>query len=135
MERETVVDEHEDLAVAHTIPDRDDLLVLVRLAAATVAARGEFDVDEIADLRLAVDELCLSLTRGTSGGTLRVRFALTGEQIEIGCEIDRVTPPMDEERDLSVRILEALVDEYGHQAIEGGSRSWLRKRRVGSSAR
>ena len=47
-----------------TIPVRADLVVLARLTAATVASRADFDVEEIEDLRLAVDELCISQVQG-----------------------------------------------------------------------
>ncbi len=38
----------------------DDLLVLARFTVSAVASRAGFDVEEIEDLRLAVDELCLA---------------------------------------------------------------------------
>ncbi len=46
-----------------TLPVRADLVVLARFAAGTIASRADFDVEEIEDLRLAVDELCVSLDR------------------------------------------------------------------------
>ena len=51
-----------------------DLLVLARLAVAHVASRSGFDIEEIEDLRLAVDELCLSVLAGRRDGRLLVRF-------------------------------------------------------------
>ena len=53
-----------------TIPVRADLVVLARLTAATVASRADFDVEEIEDLRLAVDELCISVIQGSADGRL-----------------------------------------------------------------
>ena len=47
--------------VGLSIPSGADLLVLARLTAATVASRAGFDVEEVEDLRLAVDELCVAL--------------------------------------------------------------------------
>jgi hypothetical protein len=34
--------------------------------------------------------------------------------------------------DLSERILDALVDEHGRDVVDGGERSWFRKRREGT---
>ena len=51
-----------------TLPIRADLVVLARFAAATIASRADFDVEEIEDLRLAVDELCISVADGSADG-------------------------------------------------------------------
>ena len=58
-----------------SIPVRADLVVLARLTAATVASRAGFGVDEIEDLRLAVEELCLSVVDGDDGGRLHLTYA------------------------------------------------------------
>ena len=58
-----------------TIPVTADLVVLARLTAATVASRADFDVEEIEDLRLAVDELCISVIQGSSDGRLDLQFS------------------------------------------------------------
>ena len=44
-----------------TIPVRSDLLILARLTAAAMAARAEFGIEDIEDLRLVVEELCISV--------------------------------------------------------------------------
>ena len=54
-------------AVELIIPVQSDLVVLARLTAATVASRAGFDVEEVEDLRLAVDELCVSIVNGSDG--------------------------------------------------------------------
>ena len=60
--------------VTLSIPVSADLLVLVRLTAATVASRAGFDVEEIEDLRLAVDELCISLVNEGGGRAAGARI-------------------------------------------------------------
>jgi len=44
-----------------TFPVRSDLLVLARLTAAALASRADFGIEDIEDLRLVVEELCLSV--------------------------------------------------------------------------
>jgi len=119
-----------------SIPVRADLVVLARLTAATIASRAGFGVEEIEDLRLAVDELCLSLVGGDSSGRLMLEYIRDNDVIEISCTYDpgaegggadRVSPKHD---DLSVRILEALVDQHGRDVASERPRAWLRKRRV-----
>lgn len=52
-------------------------LPIVRSIAANVAVRADFDLDAIADLRLAVDEACSTLiTRAVAGSTMTCRFAI-----------------------------------------------------------
>jgi serine/threonine-protein kinase RsbW len=118
-----------------TIPVEADLVVLARLTAATVASRAEFDVEEIEDLRLAVDELCVSLLQGGRNGRLDLQFTREDDVIEVSCTYSGTVdvPPSraaDEALDgLSARILDALVDEHGELDQDGQRRAWLRKRR------
>jgi serine/threonine-protein kinase RsbW len=118
-----------------SIPVRADLVVLARLTAATVASRASFDVEEIEDLRLAVDELCVSLVSEGSEGRLALRFVRGDEDIEVSCTYLAGSDPdgtaMSISSDgLSARILDALVDEHGRDGDGGQERIWLRKRRA-----
>jgi serine/threonine-protein kinase RsbW len=118
-------------SVALSLPVRSDLLVLARITAATMASRADFDIEEIEDLRLAVDELCLSVVGGARSGTVRLEFTLDGATITIACELDRSGERDDGlgpggPDDLSIRLIEALVDE--HRRDDDG-RAWLSKRR------
>jgi anti-sigma regulatory factor (Ser/Thr protein kinase) len=116
------------------IPAQSDLFVLARLTAATVASRAGFDVEEVEDFRLAVDELCVSIVDGSSAGRLSLTFISDGGSVEVICTLDGPEPaarPGDDgysEHDLSTRILDALVDEHGEEIGRGQQRVWLRKR-------
>ena len=118
-----------------TIPVQSDLLVLARLTASTVASRSSFDIEEIDDLRLAVDELCLSVLQGRRSGRLHLRVDGRADQIEVWCRYEGPEQPAtrtdDEDTDqLSGRILDALVDEHGTTALDGLPAGWLCKRRA-----
>jgi serine/threonine-protein kinase RsbW len=118
-----------------TIPVRADLVVLARLTAATVASRADFDIEEIEDLRLAVDELCSSLAHAGGDGRLDLRFSIDDGQIEVSCSHrgGSIVPGATNEGllgELSARILDALVDEHGQEMEDGQRRAWLRKRRT-----
>jgi anti-sigma regulatory factor (Ser/Thr protein kinase) len=123
-----------------TIPSGADLLVLARLTAATVASRAGFDVEEVEDLRLAVDELCVALIRPGTDGTLTLEFTRDADLIEVRCSYEVVeTAPAAEADDdliegLSDRILDALVDEHGRAPVDGNEQAWLRKRRARQQA-
>ncbi len=123
-----------------SLPVEADLLVLARLTAATVASRASFDVEEIEDLRLAVDELCIALIQGQGDGRLELRFSRDEDQIEVlgtlrpgpGIPGGGIAGQSDD--GLSQRILDALVDEHGHESTDGRSQAWLRKRRARQQA-
>ncbi len=124
------------------IPVESDLLVLARLAVSTVASRSGFDIEEIEDLRLAVDELCLSVLDGRRSGRLHLRFDGTSGQIEVSCHHDGtgVVPERSDAYtdgltdELSGRILDALVDEHGPVVRDGWRGARLCKRRAALDA-
>lgn len=117
-----------------SIPARAELLSLARLTVAAVAARADFDYEEIEDLRLALDELCSRLIgQPATGepGTLSLRYDWQVGVIDVRCSLDGAVTHVAldaEERDLSDRILDALVDDHG-SAADGSAAAWLRKRR------
>ena len=116
-----------------TIPVRSDLLIVARLTAAAMAARAEFGIEDIEDLRLVVEELCISVIGGLTSGTIHLRFTEDDGAITVGCSVSgeddadgRGEPESDE---LSLRIIEALVDEYGEDTVGGRRQAWIRKHR------
>ncbi len=123
-----------------SLPVSADLLVLARLTAATVASRAGFDVEEIEDLRLAVDELCVSLVSEGAGGRLQLEFIRDAGRVEVSCTHQpasggQVLAADDHSPiDLSARILDALVDEHGRDGRDGHERAWLRKQRARQEA-
>lgn len=137
-----------------SIPARADLLQLVRLTAGVVAARADLGLDDVEDLRLGVEELCLSLVgpTGNAPGRLVLRYRWDDETIEITCTLtaddahreaakdeERHPPagPQDHfdgqdeavRRDLSSQILDALVDEHGDTRKDRAASAWLRMHR------
>src|SRR5579872_6445419 len=72
-----------------SMPARPDLLVLARLTAGAVGARAELPVDDVEDLRLAIDELCLSLVgpHGDRDGRLELRYSWDRDGIEVSCTL------------------------------------------------
>jgi serine/threonine-protein kinase RsbW len=129
-----------------SLPAQPILLQLVRLTAGVVAARADLELNDVEDLRLAVDELCLSLM-GPSGapGRLTLRYQWEEDLVEVFCTL------VDDEggdggrqsgaqvlgqaeyvrQELSSQILDALVDEHGESTTDGNAHAWLRMRRNG----
>jgi anti-sigma regulatory factor (Ser/Thr protein kinase) len=129
-----------------SMPALPELLVLARMTAATVASRADFGYDQVEDLRLAIDELCLRLVGAGKEGRLHIDYALRAEFVEIVVTYhseDNVTRGYVPEsaaddlggggvvNELSGAILDALVDEHGIDDVSIPPRAWLKVRRRG----
>jgi serine/threonine-protein kinase RsbW len=108
--------------VSIKIPAAPAYLQVVRLTAAGLASRLGFTIDEIEDLKIAVDELCAYLT-GAQGrdGDLQVRFNVHDDRLEIE-GLGHFAPGQKVRTDLSDfsrMILETVVDEAQLQQLDG----------------
>ena len=62
-------------SVSLTVPGRPEYLRLVRLAAADSGTRADLSIEDVEDLRIAVDELTYALDRRRAGRRARSRCA------------------------------------------------------------
>ncbi len=118
-------------AVSVRLPAVSAYLSVLRTATAGLAARLDFTLDQIEDLRIAVDEACAMLLRQAVPGTdLTAEFELTGEEMTIRVEVSTVGVVAPKRDDFAWMVLTALADDVDaisdspdHMAIV------LRKRR------
>jgi serine/threonine-protein kinase RsbW len=105
-----------------TIPAALEFVRIARLTASGVASRVGFDVEEIEDLRVAVDELSSILVDAAADGELQLAFTsgVDGIEIEGATHVAASTEPTIE--DLTRQILAAVVDEYGIETEAGTAR-------------
>jgi hypothetical protein len=136
--------------IAITFPGSVDFVVIARFTAATVGARAGFDLNEIDDLRLAVDELSISFGPLNGDSCLRYAFVRDGDTVTVRCTREPAPGRMIDgcqgaERDsrqskrdlvnwqharqLSVVLLDELVTSHGREISDGRSVAWLMKRR------
>jgi anti-sigma regulatory factor (Ser/Thr protein kinase) len=142
--------------VVLSLPAQPELWSLARMTASGIASKLDFDVEEIEDLRLAIDELCGSCANGNGSGRIELNYRWDDRSIEVVCRVEAMPVPRGEslavhavkplgERgspagelsvdELSARLLDALVDEHGVEPVEGNRRrGWLRKRRARADA-
>jgi hypothetical protein len=120
-----------------SFPADVDFVVIARFAAATVATRASFDIDEIEDLRLAVDELCISFGPLSDSSGVRVGFDRADNLVRITCTFEPAAEWQSEPEDtldwkrtddLSRQLLDALVDAHGREVVDGFRCAWLEKR-------
>ena len=108
--------------VSIKIPASPAYLQVVRLVAAGLASRLKFTIDEIEDLKIAVDEMSAYFT-GTKGrdGEIEVRFEVSENQLQI-TGIGRFSPGEKVRTDLtefSRMILDTVADTATLQQTDG----------------
>jgi serine/threonine-protein kinase RsbW len=70
--------------VAITLPASSAYLTVLRTATAGLAARLDFTIDEIEDLRIAVDEACaMLLPQALPGADITCEFQLEGDAMTV----------------------------------------------------
>lgn len=81
------------------LPAETAYVAVLRMAAAGLAARLDFTLDDIEDLKMAVSEACAIVLAGaTPGGSLRASFFLSDQQIEMDVTADAIgASPPDED--------------------------------------
>lgn len=113
------------------LPADTRLLRLVRLVASGLASTAGFDVDELDDLRIAVDEAVASLLEGGDGSRLNLRFDVGQSEVGMsGTANAAAGSPLDPDRvELSTQILAAVCDEHELDVTDGSVRVRIAKRR------
>jgi serine/threonine-protein kinase RsbW len=85
---------------------------VARALAADLAVRFDFDLDEVSDLRMAVDEACAELVAKASGpGRLRCVFRVDGDALRVTASASTKDGTTPGQNTFGWRVLTALVDE------------------------
>jgi serine/threonine-protein kinase RsbW len=114
------------------LPADSAYLSVLRTATAGLAARLDFTLDEIEDLRIAVDEACaLLIAEAAAGEPMSCRFTLLPDCLEItvAATTTHGRPPARDS--FAWTVLTALAGEVEAQAVDGVVTVTLRKRRGG----
>ena len=101
------------------IPADSAFLSVLRTATAGLAARLDFTLDDIEDLRIAVDEACaMVLPQAVSGTDLNCAFYLGGDtlRVAVAAECDSPRPPSQD--GFAWTVLSALTSSLDAQ-VEG----------------
>lgn len=123
MHVETVI---EDDVVLLTVPADVGYLGVLRTATAGLAARLHFALDEIEDLRIAVDEACaMLLAIATRGAELECRFAVTDDALIVEVTVATVAGArLPAETSFAWKVLTALTTAAS--ATSDGGRATIR---------
>jgi serine/threonine-protein kinase RsbW len=121
----------EDSDVRLVIPADAQHVRLARLVASGVAATAGFHVEDVADFRIAVDELCATLLE-TTAHSVDLVFRVDGDTVHVeGSTTGPAPSPPDPLRmDLARQILDVVADGYDIDLVDGQAVFRLTKRAV-----
>ncbi len=114
------------------LPGDAQHLRLARLLAAGVAAPAGLGIDDVDDLRIAVDELCTTLLEAGGDGALTLTFAYDDGQVTVTGRVatQRHVEADDRRQLLSKEILAVVADEHELRTDGNDLTFRLVKRRV-----
>ena len=92
------------------MPAESAYLSVLRTATAGLAARLDFTLDEIEDLRIAIDEACaMLLAQAIPGTDLECGFELGADQVTITVSVTAAQPKMPAKDTFAWTVLSALA--------------------------
>jgi serine/threonine-protein kinase RsbW len=102
------------------VPPQAGHLALLRTAVGGFAARDHFTLDQVDDLRMAVEEGAVQMLRHTEGSHLTLEITTTDSGLEVRLHAD-VPPgqPLIDEDSFSWTILQALADDLRIELQKG----------------
>src|SRR3954452_21815693 len=106
-------------AVRLSVPAALEYVLIVRLTGSGVASRLGFDVEEVENLRVALDELASMAIEFAVGGELEMTFSTTNTELRI---IGRAPTARGADvgvEELTAQILKAVSDDYDLRAEDG----------------
>ena len=107
--------------VALRLPADSAYLSVLRTAAAGLASRLDFTLDDIEDLRIAVDEACaMLLPRAAEGASLECSFELKPGELDIAVSLATTDGRLPSRDTFAWTVLTALAGEVDATA-DGGT--------------
>lgn len=119
------------------VPARPELVGVVRLTAASLAGTLDFSLNDIEDLKIAVEELCHQIMDSAAGeGALRITYVMGTDTLEVigtGPGAAHPSPDRPGHHPLSNRILDAVTDGYTLDLDQDLARFRFVKRRAATA--
>jgi serine/threonine-protein kinase RsbW len=114
------------------LPAQGAYLSVLRTATASLASRLDFTIDDIEDLRIAVDEACaMLLSQAVAGADLTCRFELGGDAMSVSVSVPTLDGELPSRDTFAWTVLTALAGEVDSSVdLERVVTLSLRKARV-----
>jgi serine/threonine-protein kinase RsbW len=104
------------------LPAAGAYLSVLRTATAGLAARMDFTLEEIEDLRIAVDEACaMLLPDAAPGAELSCEFELSGDDFRIAVSVPTTTGTEPARDTFAWTVLSALAGSVSSHTSAGGT--------------
>jgi serine/threonine-protein kinase RsbW len=111
-----------DDVVELTLPADGAYLSVLRTATAGLAARLDFTLDEIEDLRIAVDEACaLLLPDAVPGAAMSALFSLSDRSLAVTVRVPSRTGRVPRRNTFAWTVLTALAGDVETDVAEDGT--------------
>ena len=116
------------------LPAASAYLSVLRTATASLASRLDFTLDDIEDLRIAVDEACaLLLPHAVEGSSLECAFDLSPDALAVTVSVPTAEPVPIAQDSFAWTVLTALVGEVTSKETDDGVMLSLVTRRVSTT--
>jgi serine/threonine-protein kinase RsbW len=103
-----------------TLPAQPRMVRVARLTASAVASFADLTVDDIDDLKIAVDEACVVLLEHGDGGPVELAFRFASGSVHVrGRTGGKLADLEAEEVQLATRILEVVADDFAVESDNG----------------
>ena len=124
-----------DDVVTIKLPAAGAYLSVLRTATAGLAARLDFTLDEIEDLRIAVDEACaMLLSQAVPGADLECEFSLRGTSMRVSVSVLTLDGQEPSRDTFAWTVLSALAGDVDSSAgVDNRVTITLHKQRSGTS--
>lgn len=106
-------------AVRLTVPAALEYVRIVRLTGSGVASRLGFDIEEIENLRVALDELASLVIDAATDGELEITFFTTDTELRITGRAPVAAGVDVTVEALTAQILKAVIDDYELRTADG----------------
>ena len=94
------------------LPAQGAYLSVLRTATASLASRLDFTIDDIEDLRIAVDEACaMLLSQAIAGADLECVFELSSQDIGVSVSVPTLDGTLPSKETFAWTVLTALAGE------------------------
>src|SRR4051794_34308905 len=99
------------------LPADSAYVAVLRIATAGIAARLDFTLDDIEDLRMAVGEAsAMLLERARPGGRLSARYYLDHDRVEVRVSVDAVHPRLPDTTSFAWQVLTTTASDVRAEA-------------------
>lgn len=133
--RNLVIEASDGDFVQVRLPADSAYLSVLRTATAGLAARLDFTLDEIEDLRIAVDEACaMLLPQALAGGDLTCVFTLTDSALVVSVSVPTADGRLPSRDTFAWTVLNALAGEVAADADENARVSITMTKKRGGAA-